>query len=123
MVDSSGGWRARLRRTSGGALLLKVIVFVAGGVFIALGLVLVVLPGPLTLPPVLLGLYIWSTEFEWAERLRVRAAARGRVAWDATRRRPVHAAAVTLAGLVALAAGLVAMSRYEVVDRVTGLFG
>ena len=27
-----------------------------------------VLPGPLTIPPVLLGLWIWSTEFEWAHR-------------------------------------------------------
>jgi hypothetical protein len=104
-------------------LLLQAIVFLAGAVFIALGIVLVVLPGPLTIPPVLLGLYIWSTEFEWAERLRLRAAGKGRVAWEATRRRPIHATVVTLAGLVALAAGLVAVSRYEIVDRVTGLFG
>jgi hypothetical protein len=121
--DSSTGWRAHLRRTRGGALLLQAIVFTVGAVFIALGVVLVVLPGPLTIPPILLGLYIWSTEFEWAERLRVRAAERGRIAWEATKRRPVHAAVVTLAGVVALVAGLVAMSRYEIVDRVTGLFG
>lgn len=123
MIDSTSGWRARLRRTPGGSLVLKGLVFVTGAFFIALGILLVVLPGPLTIPPVLLGLYIWSTEFEWAERLRVRAADRGRVAWEATKRRPVHATVVTLAGLVALAAGLVAMSRYEIVDRVTGLFG
>jgi hypothetical protein len=119
----SSGLRARLRRTPGGALLLKGVVLLVGGVFIALGLVLVVLPGPLTIPPVLLGLYIWSTEFAWAERLRARMAVRGRAAWQATRRHPVHATAVTLLGLVAVVAVVVAVQHYAIVDRVTGLFG
>jgi hypothetical protein len=112
-----------MRRTWLGSLLLKAVVLVVGGVFIALGAALIVLPGPLTIPPVLLGLYIWSTEFSWAERLRLRTAAHGRVAWAATKRRPVHAAAVTSAGLAALVAALMAGSRYSLVDRVTGVFG
>jgi len=117
------GWRVRLRATRVGSWLLKSVVFLAGLLFIAVGAVLVVLPGPLTIPPVLLGLYIWSTEFAWAERLRLRAAVRGRAVWQATKRRPVHATAVTVGGLVLLAAGLLAVRRYEIVDRVTGSFG
>jgi hypothetical protein len=120
---TSHGWRARLRATPGGALLLKVLVLVSGSFFILLGLVLVVLPGPLTIPPVLLGLWIWSTEFAWAERLRLRAAVRGRLAMDAARRRPVHSLAVTLFGIALLVAGIVTVSRYDVVGRLTDAFG
>jgi hypothetical protein len=43
-------------------------VFLAGLLCIAAGVALSVLPGPLTIPPVLLGLWIWSTEFDWAQR-------------------------------------------------------
>jgi hypothetical protein len=121
-VDGSG-WRARLRATPAGALVLKSIVLVVGGVFISLGLVLVVLPGPLTIPPVLLGLWIWSTEFAWAERLRVRAAAQGRLAMQAARQRPVHSVVATISGLLLLVAGLWAARRYDIVDRVLGSFG
>jgi hypothetical protein len=46
---------------------------VPGLLFILLGLALAALPGPLTIPPILVGLYIWSTEFAWAGRLLERA--------------------------------------------------
>ena len=120
---AAAGWRGRLRATRLGSLLLKAVVFCVGAVFIGIGLLLVVLPGPLTIPPILLGLYIWSTEFPWAERLRARMAARGRVAWAATRRRPVHAAVATLSGLVLLVAGILAVRRYDVLGRVLGALG
>jgi hypothetical protein len=112
-----------MRATGPGAVLLKLLVLLVGGLFIALGLVLVVLPGPLTIPPVLFGLWIWSTEFAWAERLRLRAAVKGRAALEAARRRPVHSAAATLAGLVLLVAGLVALRRYDIVGRVIDAVG
>lgn len=124
MVDAAApGWRARLRRSRVGSWLLKAVVFALGAVFIGLGLLLLVLPGPLTIPPVLLGLYIWSTEFAWAERLRARAATRARVALQAARRRPGHTAAATLSGLVLLAAAVLAAGRFRIVDRVLGAFG
>ncbi|MDX6197074.1 MAG: hypothetical protein QOJ79_225 [Actinomycetota bacterium] len=116
-------WRSRLRATTAGSLLLKVVVFLVGALFIALGLVLIVLPGPLTIPPVLFGLWLWSTEFAWAERLRLRAAVRGRLALEAARQRPVHSAAATFGGLVLLVAGVLAVRRYDIVDRVIGSFG
>ncbi|MBK5308311.1 MAG: hypothetical protein JJD92_16635 [Frankiaceae bacterium] len=115
--------RAQLRSTRAGGWLWKTLVFVAGLFFIALGLVLVVLPGPLTIPPMLLGLYIWSTEFAWADRWRARMLAQGRIAWQAAQRRPVHTAAVTVGGIVLLIAAVIAARRYDVVDRLLGSFG
>lgn len=117
------GLRARLRASPAGSVALKAVVLVAGGLFIAVGLLLVVLPGPLTIPPVLLGLYIWSTEFAWAEKWRLRMVAQARLARQAARRRPVHTAAVTLAGIGLVVVGLVAARRYAIVDRVLGSFG
>ena len=115
--------RRRLRASAAGSLFWKLVIFMLGALFIALGLALIVLPGPLTIPPVLLGLWLWSTEFAWAERLRARAAAQARAALAAAKERPVHSAAVTAAGLLMLAVGLVAMRRYDIVDRVIGSFG
>lgn len=111
------GLRARLRRTPGGRQLLKVVVFVVGLLFILLGLALAALPGPLTIPPILLGVWIWSTEFAWAERLLERAKRSAREAWENAKRRPVVSALVTGSGLVALGVGIWAVSRYELVDR------
>lgn len=122
MTESTGpAWRTRLRASPSGSLLWKVLVLLVGGLFITLGLVLVVLPGPLTIPPVLLGLWIWSTEFAWAERLRLRAAVKARAALDASRQRPVHSAAATFAGVLLIVAVLVVMRRYDVVDRLIDL--
>jgi len=46
----------------------KTIVAVLGGTVVLLGLALVVLPGPFTLPLLLLGFAILGTEFAWAAR-------------------------------------------------------
>jgi len=48
--------------------LRKTIVAVLGGTVVLLGLALVVLPGPFTLPLLLLGFAILGTEFAWAAR-------------------------------------------------------
>ena len=120
---STTGWRARLRRTPGGAQLLQVLVFVVGLAFVLLGCALIVAPGPLTIPPILLGLYIWSTEFAWADRQLERAKASARVAWADAQRRPVLSATVTLGGLVALGVGIWAAGRYELVSRLLALLG
>lgn len=99
--------RDRLRRTATGRALLKVVVGAAGAVFVLLGVALVALPGPLTIPPILLGVYLWSTEFRWAERLldRVRDAATD--AWHSAKDKPVRSALVAGLGLLAAVAGTV----------------
>mgnify|MGYP003296489868 CR=1 FL=1 len=86
MSNPLRAWRDRVRRTPGGRHLLKLAVFALGAFFVLLGIALVVLPGPLTIPPILLGVYIWSTEFAWADRLRDRAVDSGREAWAAARK-------------------------------------
>lgn len=120
---STTGVRARMRRTPGGAHLLKVIVFLVGLAFILLGGVLIVAPGPLTIPPILLGVYIWSTEFAWADRLLDRAKDSGREAWRQAKAKPVASALVTLSGLVALGVGLYLISRYDLVSKLTDAVG
>jgi hypothetical protein len=119
----STGWRAGLRRTPGGALLHKALVFTLGLAFVVLGLALVVAPGPLTIPPILLGLWIWSTEFAWADRQLDRAKASGRAAWKDAQRRPVVSALVTGGGLVALGVAIWAVGEYDLVPRAREVVG
>ena len=119
----SRGWKAAVRRTPGGALVVQVVVLVAGLAFILLGLALVALPGPLTIPPILLGLWIWSTEFRWADRLLDRAKLEAHKALVEARRRPLATALVTGSGLLALVVGLWLVARYELLDRLLELTG
>ena len=117
------GWRARVRRTPGGALLLKAAALVIGVAFIALGFALAVLPGPLTIPPILVGLYVLSTEFAWADRLLQRAKVSAKEAWESARARPVSSAAITLGGLAAAGAAFWAVSHYDLVARAREALG
>ena len=116
-AGAAAGWRARLRRTPGGRQFLKAGVFLLGLFFVLLGLALAALPGPLTIPPILLGVWIWSSEFSWAERLLERARRSAREAWEKSKRRPVTSALVTGSGLVALGVGVYLVSRYELLAR------
>jgi uncharacterized membrane protein YbaN (DUF454 family) len=51
----------------------KVIVLVIGFTLIAIGSVLIILPGPFTLPFMIGGLFILAIEFTWARSLLTRA--------------------------------------------------
>ena len=101
-----GSFRERVHSKPGRALAWRIGVFVAGLLFVLLGLALTVLPGPLTIPPVLLGLWVWSTEFDWARRVFATFARKGRDAWKHARQHPVSSAAVTVGGLAAAAPGV-----------------
>jgi hypothetical protein len=114
----SAAWKRYLRRTPGGAVAVKAIVFTVGLLFILLGLVLVALPGPLTIPPILIGLYVWSTEFAWADRLFDRAKRSGREAWRQAKEKPVATALVTGSGIVAVVVGVYLAGRYDLLERV-----
>jgi uncharacterized membrane protein YbaN (DUF454 family) len=117
------GWRAKVRRTPGGALFLKIAVFLLGLLFILLGIMLAALPGPLTIPPILLGVWIWSSEFGWADRLLERAKRSAHEAWENAKRRPVVSALVTLSGLVAVGIAFYLVSRFELVDHLREVAG
>lgn len=116
-------WKRTMRRTPGGAHTVKVVVFLAGLFFILLGLALAALPGPLTIPPILLGVYIWSTEFPWAERLLDRAKRSAQEAWEKAKARPIITGLVTASGIVAFAVGVWLTLRYDLVDRAKELVG
>ncbi|MEN9687178.1 MAG: hypothetical protein RL381_190 [Actinomycetota bacterium] len=53
------------------------IVLVIGSTLIATGLLLIVLPGPFTMPFLILGLIILAAEFAWAESLLIRVREQG----------------------------------------------
>lgn len=118
-----GSFRARIRSKPGVREAYRVGVFLLGLGCIALGLALAVLPGPLTIPPILLGLWIWSTEFRFAHKLFEAFKRKGHDAWEAAKRKPVTSAVVTVGGLVGAAAAIWAVQRYDLVERARDAVG
>jgi hypothetical protein len=118
-----GSFRDRVRGKRGVGPFWRVGVFVAGLVCIAAGFALAVLPGPLTIPPILLGLWIWSTEFQWAHRLFEKFREKGQEAWAHAKRHPVSSTVLTVGGLVLAGAAFWAVSHYALVDRGKELVG
>ena len=103
--------------------LRRVGLFVAGLLLIVTGLVLIVLPGPLTIPPILLGLWLWSLEFEFARRWLHPVRVRGAEAWAVAKEKPVHTTVVTVLGLVGAGVVIWAALRYDLIDRGRDLVG
>ncbi len=118
-----GSWRARIRDKPGLGLLYRVGVFVAGLLCIAVGFALAVLPGPLTIPPILLGLWIWSTEFRFARKLFQAFQRKARDAWAHAKEHPVSSAAITIGGLIAAGAAFWAVGHFGLVDKAKDLVG
>jgi hypothetical protein len=118
-----GSWRDRVRRKPGLATPYRVGVFVVGLLFVLLGVALTVLPGPLTIPPVLLGLWVWSTEFAWAARFFAAFARKARDAWAHAKQHPVSSAAVTIGGLAAAGAVFWAVGHFQLVDMAMEALG
>jgi uncharacterized protein (TIGR02611 family) len=103
------GLRARLRERAITRIPYQLLVALAGAAVIALGVVLLPLPGPGWLV-IFLGLGIWASEFRWAARLLrwVRARVLAWTRW-LTRRAPLTQALIGL-GLVVVVAGVLATS-------------
>jgi hypothetical protein len=112
-----GSWRDRVRSKPGLAHAYRLGVFATGLLFIALGFALAVLPGPLTIPPVLIGLWIWSTEFRFAQRLFDSFRCKGQEAWQHARRHPVSSTAITVGGLAAAGAAAWATGHFELIAQ------
>ena len=62
-------WRRRIRQNPRKLALYRIGVAILGLLLICLGFVSGPIPGPGGIPLVLLGLAVWSSEFEWANRL------------------------------------------------------
>jgi uncharacterized membrane protein YbaN (DUF454 family) len=103
--------------------LRRVVLFVAGLLLIVTGLVLIVLPGPLTIPPVLLGLWLWSLEFEFARRWLHPVKVRGAVAWEQARAAPVRTTVVSVLGLVSAAIVIWTALTYHLLGLAGDLIG
>jgi hypothetical protein len=103
--------------------LRRVVVFVAGLLLIITGLVLIVLPGPLTIPPILAGLWLWSLEFEFARRWLRPMQKKGAVVWAQAKAKPVHTTVVTVLGLIGAAVIIWAAFRFDLIDRGRDLIG
>jgi len=106
-----------MRRTKGLRHVYQSFIFVLGALFIGIGIGLVVLPGPLTLPPVLIGLWIWSTEFAWADRFFDSFKAKGREAWTNAKKRPAVCSLATGAGLLGAGAAVWATKHFDLVAK------
>ncbi len=118
-----GSFRDRMRRRSHTRIAWRGGIFLAGLLCILAGFALVVLPGPLTIPPIIVGLWIWSTEFEWAHRFFSIWKEKGQDAWDHAKRHPVSSTAITIGGLVAAAVVIWAVLHFDLVDRGKELVG
>ena len=103
--------------------LRRVVLFVAGLLLILTGLVLIVLPGPLTIPPILLGLWLWSLEFEFARHWLHPVRQKGAAAWAQAREKPVHTTVITVLGLVGAVVVIWAALRYGLFLRARHLVG
>ncbi|MBO0811063.1 MAG: hypothetical protein J2P23_03345 [Microlunatus sp.] len=68
-TDDRWAWRRRIRADPRKAAIYRVLVATLGLLLILLGAVTGPLPGPGGIPLVLLGLAVWASEFEWAQRL------------------------------------------------------
>lgn len=112
------GARARIRATPGLCHLYRLGVFLAGALFVVLGVALAVLPGPLTIPPVLLGLWIWSTEFRWARRLFVSMRGRAGGAWQHARAHLLRSMALTVGGVAAICAAIWTMRHFQLLATI-----
>ena len=122
-VVPRGGLRDRIRAKPGLRHAYRLGVFLVGLLCIAFGLALAVLPGPLTIPPILLGLWIWSTEFRFAQRIFESFKRRARDAWAHAKRHPRSSLAITLGGLVAAAAVIWAVSYFDLVAKLKDVIG
>jgi hypothetical protein len=112
-----GTFRERMHRNAGLLLPWRIAVFVAGLLFVLLGIALTALPGPLTIPPVLVGLWVWSTEFEWAARFFATFKRKAQDARRHARQHPVSSLAVTSGGLAAAGVAFWAVGHYQLVDQ------
>ncbi len=116
-------WRTRVRAKPGVRHVYRAGVFVVGLLFVALGVALAALPGPLTIPPVLFGLWIWSTEFRWAQKLFQSFRRKGEAAWAHAKAHPVSSAAITIGGIAAAIAAFWAVRHFDLIAKARDAVG
>jgi hypothetical protein len=113
--------RDKVRRLPAGNFIVRTAIFLLGASFIALGVALVALPGPLTIPPILLGLAIWSLEFEFAQAWLDKAKVPAQKAWEEAKLHPWRTGLVSGGGMILAVVAAVLAARYGLIDRARDL--
>jgi hypothetical protein len=116
-------FRGRIRANRTTHLVWRGAVFTAGLLFVLLGIALTALPGPLTIPPVLLGLWVWSTEFDWARRLFASFRRKATDTWKHAKQHPVSSTVVTVGGLALAAVAFWAVGHFHLVAEAQTALG
>ncbi len=98
--------------------LYRVGVFLIGLVFIAGGFALAVFPGPVTIPLVLIGLWIWSTEFRFARKLFDSFKAKAKDTCAHAKKHPMRSTLITAGGFAAAGGVVWAVQHLELIDKV-----
>ena len=99
------GWRERVKSRPGTRYAYQALVFLLGLLLILACLGLwTVLPAPLAVPPMLLGVWIWSTEFPFANRLLKWLKERAQAGRDYAKKHPVRFGLMTVGGFLVAAA-------------------
>lgn len=104
-----GRLRDRFSRMPGGRLTWRILIAVLGAIIVALGVLLLALPGPGWVI-IFAGLGVWAVEFEWAGRLLTwaRRQVSGWTAWLRTKPRWLQAVVGVLSLLFLAAVALAA---------------
>ncbi len=117
------GRRDKVKSKPGLRQAYRLGVFLLGLAFIGVGIGALVLPGPLTIPPILIGLWIWSTEFGWAQRFFDRWKEKAQDAWEKAKETPKRSAAITIFGLVAAGVTIWVVTKYQLVSKFSQFVG
>ena len=117
------GWRAKVRSNPPLYLVYRGAVFLVGLLCMAVGVALMALPGPLTIPPVLLGLYIWSTEFRFAKRFFDSFKRKADDAWKHAKEHPVSSTIITVGGLILAGVAFWAVGHFDLIDKARDFVG
>ena len=103
--------RRRKEQQSQRSRLYRIGVVAAGSLLVLVGVIIIPVPGPWSLPLILAGLVLLALEFDWAEKFLVstirRAEAARETAAEASRARKVLGGPVFAAGLAAVVASAV----------------
>jgi hypothetical protein len=118
-----GSFRDKLQHSRPAYFAWRIGVFVVGLLFVLLGIALTALPGPLTIPPVLLGLWVWSTEFDWARRLFATFRRKATDTSKHAKQHPVSSTVVTVGGLVLAGVAFWAVGHFHLVDEARTALG
>ena len=104
-ATQSPGWKNRVKAHRGTRYAYQAAVFLLGLLVILACLGLwTTLPAPLAIPPMLIGVWIWSTEFRFADALLTWLKDKAQAGRDNAKKHPVTFGLMTIGGLLVTAA-------------------